>query len=779
MRRPPRIFAAIVVVVALAFLYGGVRLVAVGGSFYYVLAGVALLASAILLWRGNKLGSHICGVLLAATLAWSLYEVGTDLWALAPRLAFLSVLGAWLLTPFARRGLYSPQSPPALLGTSRSRSIAAASALAVLAVFIVGSRNSANGLPTRYAAKVQAAPPQGAGEWHHYGNTTHGTRYARLDQIDASNVGGLQEIWHYRTGRTGQFKATPLQVGELLYVCTAMNVVVALDAETGEKRWEFDPQMKIAPVGFNGTCRGVSYYHAPQGYSGDCPARIIMGTTDARLMAIDAQTGQRCAGFGNEGEVDLMKGIGEAKPNIYLVTTPPLIARNLAVVGTRVADNFEVNEPSGVVRAYDAITGKFAWAWDIGRPGVNTEPADGEQYTRGTPNVWTLMSYDDQLGLVYAPTGNSTPDFFGAHRTDAAEKYSSSIVALDVTDGSVRWSFQTVHHDVWDYDVPSQPTLVDLPQADGSLLPALVQPTKRGELFLLDRRSGAPIANVEELPVPQGAVEYEWLSKTQPFSTGMPRFRPDVSEADMWGLTPFDQMWCRREFRRMRYEGHFTPPSLEGTFVFPGNAGGFNWGGVAVDEDRQLLVATPLLMGSRLALIPRDQVPKDLQRYLQLGTPYAADISMFMSPLQVPCMRPPYGRIAVIDLQTRQIVWNKRLGTTNESGPLGKRIGLRLPMGVPLAAGSIVTHGGLIFFGGGMDRYFRAFDVNTGDELWRDFLPAPAQATPMSYLSPRTQRQIVVITVPGASRFGMAESDDKSPPDPLGGHIIAYALPPR
>lgn len=779
MHRPPRIFATIVLLVAVAFLYGGVRLLMVGGSPYYLLAGVALLASSILLWRGDKLGSRIYGALLAATLLWSLDEVGTDLWALAPRLVFLSVLGAWLLTPFARRGLYSPAQPPALLSTSRSRSVAAASALAVIAIFFVGSRNTASELTPRNAAKVPAPAQAASGEWQHYGNTTHGTRYARLDQIDASNVGGLKEVWHYRTGRTGQFKATPLQIGDMLYVCTAMNVVVALDAETGDKRWEFDPQLKIPPVGFNGTCRGVSYYRAPDGYSGDCPARIIMGTTDARLIALDAGSGELCQGFGNHGEVDLMKGIGEAKPNIYLVTTPPLIARNVAVVGTRVADNFEVDEPSGVVRAYDAISGKFTWAWDMGRPGLNTEPAEGEQYTRGTPNVWTLMSYDDALGLIYAPTGNSTPDFFGAHRNDASEKYSSSVVALDVTDGSVRWSFQTVHHDVWDYDVPSQPTLVDLPQADGSVVPALVQPTKRGELFLLDRRTGTPLADVEERPVPQGPVEYEWLARTQPFSIGMPGFRPEVGEADMWGLTPFDQMWCRREFRKMRYEGHFTPPSVAGTFVFPGNAGGFNWGGVAVDEANQLLVATPLIMGSRLALIPRDKVPKDVKRYLQLGTPYAADIKPFMSPLQMPCMRPPYGRIAVVDLQTRQILWNKRLGTTNESGPFGKKVGVRLPMGVPLAAGSIVTHGGLIFFGGGMDRYFRAFDLKTGDELWRDYLPAPAQATPMSYLSPRTQRQIVVITVPGAGRFGMAESEDKSPPDPLGGHIIAYTLPAK
>ena len=306
MHRPRRIYAAIVLIVAIAFLYGGVQLVAVGGSLYYVLAGVALLASSILLWRGNKYGAHVYGALLAVTLLWSLYEVGTDLWALAPRLAFLAVLGV------------------GLLGTARSRSIAAAGALAVVvAIFIVGSRGNLSELPPRNPTSAHAST-EAAGEWHHYGNTTHGTRYARLDQIDAANVGGLKEIWHYRTGRSGQFKATPLQIGDLLYVCTAMNAVVALDAETGEKRWEFDPKLTVEPVGFNGTCRGVSYYRAPDGYTGDWPARILMGTTDARLIAIDAHTGERCPSFGEDGQVDLMQGIGEAKPNIYLVTTPPL-----------------------------------------------------------------------------------------------------------------------------------------------------------------------------------------------------------------------------------------------------------------------------------------------------------------------------------------------------------------------------------------------------------------------------------------------------------------------
>jgi membrane-bound PQQ-dependent dehydrogenase (glucose/quinate/shikimate family) len=779
-RRPPRLFAVLLLLIAAAFLYGGIKLIAVGGSWYYLIAGIALASSAVLLWRRNPLGSRVYGLLLIATLVWALAEAGTDLWALMPRLAFLSVLGLWLITPFARRGLYSPHTPPPLFGTPLSKGIAIAASLFILVMVGLGSREGVvTQLEPRHVPKI-ATPPAAPedSEWRHYGSSARGTRYGAIDQITPENAGKLTKLWHYRTGRPGQFKATPLQVGELLYTCTAMNAIQAIDAETGQKRWEFDPLMKIPPVGFNTTCRGVSYHQAPADYAGVCPTRIIMGTTDARLFAVNALTGERCNDFGDKGEISLLKGIGDAKPNFYLVTSPPLIARNVAVVGTRVADNFEVNEPSGVIRAYDAITGKFVWAWDMGRPGVNTEPAEGEEYTRGTPNVWSMMSYDDQLGLIYAPTGNSTPDFFGAHRSEASEKYSSSVVALDVDDGSVRWSYQTVHHDVWDYDVPSQPTLVDVPQEDGTSIPTLIQPTKRGELFMLDRRSGTPIAEVVEKPVPQGAVEHEWLSKTQPFSVGMPNFRPDLTEADMWGITPFDQMYCRIQFNKLRFEGHFTPPSVEGTLVFPGNAGGFNWGSAAVNEEQKLLVVAPMMLASRLSLIPRAQVPKESKRYLQLGTPYAASIMPFMSPMAVPCTEPPYGRIAVIDLQTRQIVWNRRLGTANESGPLGLKIGLNLPMGVPLAAGPIVTKGGVIFFAGGMDRYLRAIDLKTGKELWREALPGASQATPMTYLSPKTKRQILIVAVPSAQRrFGMDDGGSAAPTDPEGGHLIAYGLP--
>ena len=790
LRRPPRVFAVVLILIGLTLAVGGVRLATLGGSFYYVLAGLALVAAGALLWRRDRRGSLVYGLLLVATLVWSLYEVGVDLWALAPRLLALLVIGVWFLTPWFRRSLHSPAEPPPFFG--RRGTVATLAGLIVVGAIanILGARASVPAheakppsVPSAPQVATRTPPPVTSGtDWQNYGNTTAGTRYVRIDQLTPENVGKLQPICHYRTGRGGAFKATPIQVGDLLYACTGGNVIVALDAESGAERWRFDPEVKIPPISNFGTsCRGVSYYRAPETYAGDCVERVITATTDARMFAVDAKTGQRCASFGGNGEVDLLPGMGEVKTGFYFVTSPPTIARGRAIVGGWVLDNRETNEPSGVVRAFDVLTGKFAWAWDMGRPGVHTEPGEGESYTRGTPNVWSLTSYDDALGLVYLPTGNATPDYYGAHRSEASEKYASSVVALDIATGDVRWSFQTVHHDIWDYDVPSQPVLFDLPQADGTTVPALVQGTKRGELFLLDRRTGTPLAEVREQPVPQGAVPGDWTAKTQPFSVGMPQFRgPDLTEADMWGLTPFDQLWCRIEFRKLRYEGHFTPPTLTGTLQFPGNAGGFNWGSVAVDEENLLMVVNPLIMSNRLQLHPRDKIPQGQRVSAQEGTPYAMTTRPFMSPLFVPCQKPPYGTLGVVDLKTRKVVWNKPVGTTNESGPFGVGIKLSLPMGIPQSGGTIVTKGGLIFIGGTMDRYFRAFDLQTGEELWHDFLPAIAQATPMSYLAPKSHRQVVVLTVTNSSRrFGMPPSPGapEEKEEEEGGHIIAYALP--
>jgi membrane-bound PQQ-dependent dehydrogenase (glucose/quinate/shikimate family) len=478
--------------------------------------------------------------------------------------------------------------------------------------------------------------------------------------------------------------------------------------------------------------------------------------------------------------------MGEVQPGYYYVTSPPTIARNVAVLGGWVLDNRQTEEPSGVVRGFDPITGKLQWAWDAGRPGGYVPLAAEEQFTRGTPNAWSVFSADDQLGLVFIPTGNATPDYFGGHRSKFAEQYASSVVALDATSGDVRWSFQTTHHDLWDYDVPSQPVLTQVPDDQGVDTPAVIVPTKRGEVFVLDRRTGVPITAVVEKPVPQTDVPQEWSAKTQPFSVGMPSFGgAPITEADTWGLTPIDNMLCRIQLKTLRYEGPLTPPSLRGSLQYPGFAGGMNWGSVTVHEPQQLMVVQSLHIANHVQLVPRVDVTAETSMGYgggpQLGTPYLAYTAPWLSWLLVPCQRPPYGEMAVVDLRTRKTVWQRPLGTTREMGPAGLlKLKVPLPMGMFFIGGTVVTHSGLIFVGGVMDGYFRALDLYSGRELWRSRLPGAVRATPMTYLD-ANQRQYVVITVAGGGDALAAHTDPTPAGDEPsaaggGGYVIAYAL---
>ena len=779
--RPPRIFASILLLIGLVLAAGGIRLAMLGGSLYYVIAGVALIASAVMLWRGQRWGAYVYGLLTVGTILWALVESGFDGWALAPRVLPFLVLGLLLLRPKTRRALGMSVARPVLASPISWIAIVGLVAICIA----VGMRQPYATLPfTASATKSDIA----ARDWQHWGGNAAGTRYVPFDQINASNVGKLHVAWTFRTGVGGAFKATPLQIGDTLYVCLARNIISALDADTGAERWRFDPELKDSKVGFTTTCRGVTYFKAPSPPA-DCPERILTATTDARLIAVDSKTGKRCTDFGTNGEVTLLAGMGDVKPGFYYVTSPPTLANGVAVLGGWVADNVETQEPSGVVRGFDPISGKLLWAWDLGRPDVLTAPPEGQTYTRGTPNAWSVFSADDALGMVYIPTGNATPDYYGGHRTPESERFASSVVALDAKSGAVRWSFQTTHHDIWDYDVPSQPVLVDLPGDDGSVTPALVAPTKRGELFLLDRRDGKPLASVEEKPVPQTDVPNETTTPTQPFSVGMPSFGNDlVTEAKMWGITPIDQMLCRIQFRKLRYEGPLTPPSLRGSLQYPGFAGGMNWGSVAIDEPDGVMIVNSLRIGNHVKLYPRDQVTdKTVLGFgggYQRGTPYAAFTTPFLSPLFAPCQQPPYGEIAAIDLKSRQTLWRRPLGTANEMGPLGLKIKLRIPMGIPYSAGTIVTKSGLIFIGGTMDRHMRALNITTGNEVWSDFLPNSAQATPMSYVAPQSGRQFVVVTIPATGReeeSHVAESkptqQEQPKPHDDGGWVIAYALP--
>lgn len=759
---PRRVILAIVLaIIALLLIGGGIYLLSVGGSPYYLLAGIAVAASAWFAFQGSNRAIQIYLAMLAGTIIWALFESG-NIWGVQARVFAPAVLAIWVAWPWLRK---------------LSNGILGASALVILLALAVPVY-----LATRDHGSLESAETMasGDGEWRHYGNDRGGTKFSPLAQINKSNVGELEHAWTYRTGDdfTGNgLQTVPLMVGDTVYLCTSSNQIHAVDAETGERRWMFNPGIE-PPM--SGTCRGVVYYEQPDG-EGACASRIISGTVDARLMALDARTGQPCADFGDGGFVDLTVGMGEVLRDYYYVSSAPALVRGKVVVGGNVMDGQMTGEPSGVIRAFDAVTGEFAWAWDIDRPNRHGMPAEGESFSRGTANSWAPMSADEELGLVYVPTGNGTPDYWGAHRSEGTEKYSSSIVAIDAETGTARWHFQTVHHDVWDYDLASQPTLVDLP-IDGKTVPALIQPTKQGEIYLLDRRTGKPLSPVEERPVPSRDLEGETLSPTQPFSIGMPGFSREIlTEAMMWGATPLDQLWCRIRFRQSRYEGPYTPPGLDWSIQYPGNVGGMNRGGVSVDPEKGLMVVDWLRAPIRVRLMTREEtdqrgivpspggaVPHVGVQNPQAGVKYGALLDpVIMSPLQMPCLEPPYGNIAVVDLKTRKIVWKKPLGTTVDIGPLGIASRIPLPMGVPSFGGSMTTRGGIIFIGGSQEKRFRALDVETGRQLWSRRLPAGGNANPISYISPASGRQFVLVAAGGSIVLGSGSSDQ----------FIAYALP--
>lgn len=785
--KPPRITAVAIGLFAATLLWQGVGLAANGGTPYYAIAGLAMLFSAWDLFAGRPRGFVTFSGVLLFTLAWAVYESGTGFWTVGSRIWVVGLLSLWLCLPFVRRGLW-PQPMPRLVSL-RSVQISAVASALVLASMLVNQfgSNTSDYQPTIYG------PAQNSADWHAYGGNKAGTRYAPFESINADNVSQLQRAWEIRTGVAGRFSGTPIQIGDGVYLCTAQNVMIALDPDTGAERWRFDPKNETPPYSLLGNCRGVTYYELEDVPDGkQCKERIFTATTDARLIAVDKNTGLPCEDFGDDGQISLLAGMGEVKPYYYFVTSPATVASGVLVVGGWVMDNQEVEEPSGVVRAYDPKTGQLAWAWDIGREGQTQLPPDGESYTRGTPNVWSLTSADDELGLVYLPTGNATPDYFGAHRSEAMEKYASSIVAVDAKTGLTRWHYQTTHHDIWDYDVPSQPTLVDLTLA-GERRKAVIMPTKRGEVFMLDRATGELLTEVTERSVPETNLANEWSSPTQPFSTGMPSFAyPTITENLMMGVTPFDQIACRQKFLNVHYEGPMTPPSEQGTLLYPGPGGGMNWGSVAVDERRQLMVVNNMHLPFVVQMVPREDDPitsgeGPSRGYgiggQQRGTPFSARVDLFTSPLGIPCIQPPFGEMAVVDLTTQEIIWRRPVGTAAIALPTG-RVGVPLEMGTPYSAGSIVTASGLIFNGGVMDGYFRALDLFTGEELYADSLHASSSATPMSYVSPKTGKQYVLLTVPGEAAVGVgadhSAGDGNAPAAPAanegGGHVIAYAL---
>ncbi|PBC03221.1 glucose/quinate/shikimate family membrane-bound PQQ-dependent dehydrogenase [Mesorhizobium sp. WSM3860] len=764
------ITSLVLLLIGLVLGGGGIWLVTLGGSWYYLIAGLAFLITAWLISRRKSTGLWLYAAIVLASLCWAVWETGFDWWQLGPRGGIIVLIALWLLTPWARRGFTGPDGrAPLILAVLASLAVAGYSMTAD-PKDIGGTLNTEKVTPT---ANLGGDMP--AGEWHFYGRTPFGQRYSPLDQITADNVAKLQPAWTYRTGDVkgpddiGEttYQVTPLKVGDALYICTPHNFAIAIDAATGKERWRYDPKIKLDPNRQHQTCRGVSYYADAKIAAGQpCAERIYLPTSDARLIALDAANGQVCPSFAEGGTLNLMANMPYPKSGYYYSTSAPLILAGKIIVGGAVNDNYSTEEPSGVIRAYDAGTGALLWNWDSGKPDQTTPLPAGQKYTNNSPNMWSTASADEKLGLLYVPLGNQTPDQLGMGRSASVEKFSSSITALDLNTGQLRWVRQTVHHDLWDMDVPAQPTLVDITTGSG-VVPALVGPTKQGDLYVLDRRTGKPIIPVKEVPAPGGAIEGDHTSPTQPSSDLSFNPKP-LTGADMWGITMFDQLACRIELKRLRYEGRYTPPSLQGTLVYPGNFGVFNWGGVAVDPVRQVMFGMPTYLAFTSKLIPRADVPppgdtKGSEQGLNRneGAPYAVVMGPFLSPLGIPCQAPPWGYVAGVDLRTGQIAYKHRNGTVYDMTPLP----LPLKVGVPGIGGPMITAGGVAFLGAAVDDYVRAYDLTTGKQLWRARLPAGGQSTPMTY-TVADGRQFVVIVAGGHGSVGTKPGD----------YVMAYTL---
>ncbi|HVH86070.1 MAG TPA: pyrroloquinoline quinone-dependent dehydrogenase [Terriglobales bacterium] len=615
-------------------------------------------------------------------------------------------------------------------------------------------------------------------EWPNYGNDAGGMRYSSLTQINRENVAKLRVAWTFHTGDISQgdsarrpsgFETTPIMVDGTLFLTTAFNRVIALDPETGKQRWAYDPHIDQSWQSGDGlTNRGVASWldrKLPPGKP--CRRRIFEATIDARLVAVDATDGKPCADFGHSGEVSL-RDIPRFRPGWYHMTSPPTIVGEVVIVGSAIDDNGRADMPSGVVRGYDVRTGALRWTWD---PIAHREaPANStsSEWPTGAANAWSIMSSDPDAGLVFVPTGSASPDYYGGLRP-GDDKWANSVVALRASDGEFIWGFQLVHHDLWDYDTASPPLLVDLDRG-GKKLPAVIQGNKTGLLYVLDRRTGAPIFPVMERAVPQSDVPGEIASPTQPFPATLPSLSPQhVSADDAWGLTPEDREACRAELAGLRNEGIFTPPAVRGSLAIPGNIGGMTWSGAAFDPQRGLLVTNTNNFPTKVRLIPRadfDSARSSGERgeyATQTGTPYGMFRRPLLSPkYRLPCVPPPWGMLAAVDIAAGKIRWQVPLGSFDLGGPHKG-----VPPGSISLGGSIVTAAGLVFVAGTLDPFIRAFDIETGKELWKAQLPASAHAMPMTYQS-AGGRQFIVIAAGGHAHIDEEPKSDA---------VVAFTLP--
>ena len=727
-------------------------------------------------------------VTFVLTVIWALFESGFDGWALVPRIFAPLILLITVIVDLPRfdreEGL-----------RHRGWLIVAVGLFSVclgVAVTLHGRSSVNSPVPEAQVSLAYETPayrPVSA-DWSAYGNGESAQRYSDLNQITPENVKNITQAWVYRTGDLPEkfgVEMTPLKVGDTLYGCTAMNKLFALDPATGKMRWVYDPMVGEKFIPYTTACRSLVFYHVPSAAPNTpCAERIFEGTLDARLISVDAHTGQLCKAFGQNGQVTIAEGMGKVIPSMVAITSPPVIVQGVLVTGHEVLDGQYRWAPSGVILGYDAVTGAKRFAWDVLRPDTAVEPPVGETYTPGTRNMWTSPTGDEQLGLVYLPMGNSGADYFSSLRRPLEKAVSSSLVALDVKTGKPRWVFQTVKNDVWDYDLGSQVSLVEFPYK-GTKVPAIVLPSKTGDIYVLDRRTGQPLSQVGTVKAPQGGVEPAERAPTQIQSLYNTLRKPDLKETDMWGMSPIDQMICRIQFHMAEYHGWFAPPVLGKRWIeYPGYNGGSDWGSVAIDPRRGVIVANYNDMPNYNRLLTRKQADAQNIKPIgapgapgktgkgedlgpQSGTPYADVINAGwrMPVTGMLCKQPPYGGIRAIDLTTGNTLWDHPFGDARRNGPFGIPSLLPIPIGTPNNGGAAVTAGGLIFIAATTDNQLRAMDIRTGKTVWQVTLPAGGQATPMVY--EQNGREYVVIMA-GGHHFMET---------PKGDYLIAYALPDK
>ncbi len=620
--------------------------------------------------------------------------------------------------------------------------------------------------------------------WAFYGGDSSGTRYSPQVQVTRDNVAELAVAWRYSTGELARrgpelitnssTQTTPILFADSLLFCTPFNRIIALDPATGAENWAFDPEVDLShKLPFQYNCRGVSgWIDEEKPDTNLCAARVFMGTNDARLVAVDARTGRPCRDFGNNGEVRVPQARAQQFPGEVKIVSAPIVINDVVAVGSFVMDNLRVDAPLGTVQAFDARSGEARWSFEP-VPRDSSDPAyaswlNASAEQAGAANVWSTMVADEDRDLIFAPVSSAAPDFWGGERP-GENRYSSSLVALRGSTGEVVWHFQVVHHDIWDYDLSSPPMLIEIARG-GEMIPAVVQNTKQGFVFVFHRETGEPLFEVEERPVPGDPLPGEWLSPTQPFPVAPPPLVPTrVTPDDAWGFTFWDRNKCREKIAQYRSEGIFTPPTTApGTILSPGDAGGMNWGGPAYDPERQLMIVNTNRVPRVVQLVPREEIPDLLGINLeagndvaaQIGTPYGVKREWLLSPWGAPCIAPPWGELVAVDMTDGSIAWRVPLGSIEKYLPLP----IKWNLGTPNIGGPIITAGGLIFIGATIDGYLRAFDIETGDEIWREAMPAGTQTTPMTYGI--DNRQYIVMVTGHHLWFG-------SPP---GDEVIAYAL---